>query len=131
MTTDIFLSDFDPDSNHHLVVEACNGAVWAYLLSGEDQKILAHGLVCSQVEPVDEMEEPTDKTMPPPLVKRFANDHSVIPDLTEEQISIEWAGQKANVFIDGILYLAMDIDTRRAQSKSLSLPGRYGFPLED
>ncbi|HVU95416.1 MAG TPA: hypothetical protein VHE34_09335 [Puia sp.] len=131
MPEDLFLSSNDPGSNHYLVVEGDNLAVWAYLLNVEDEKILAHGLVCSRMEPDEELKDPIDRTKPPPLIKRFASSHSIIPDLKEEQMKIEWINQQAKLYIDGILYLVMEVNTRRARCKAVSKPGRYGFPMED
>jgi|GEM_PF-6751183 len=126
---DLFISSYDANSDHHLVIEGDEEAVWAYLLNADNQ-ILLHGFLCSLKEPVDELEIPVDKGKPPPLVKRFANEYSVIPDLKEEQVQVKWSGRRAYVHIDECLYLVVDIDTRRAASKALSKPGQYGFPLE-
>jgi len=131
MAEDIFISSYDSSSDHHLIIEGDAESVWAYLVSGDGQTILTHGFVCSLVQPIDELPEPVDKRKPPPLIKRFASTQSVIPDLREEQISVEWTDQQANVFIDNTLFLVMEIDTRRARCRAISMPGRYGFPLED
>ncbi|HLZ17700.1 MAG TPA: hypothetical protein VKQ08_11695 [Cyclobacteriaceae bacterium] len=131
MPADIFLSDYDPGTNHHLVVESDHCVVWAYLLTGDTQQILMDGIVCSLIEPAEDWGEAIDKTKPPPLLKRFANTYSVLPQLREDQFRIQWTGHEVRVYIDETLYLVMDLHLRTSRSKALSLAGRYGLPLED
>jgi hypothetical protein len=52
-----------------------------------------------------------------------------IENLRADQLSISWINNEVMIFIDGDLYLVLNMEIKTSKSKSLSKTGPYGSPL--
>ncbi|MCF1192029.1 hypothetical protein LRR18_10585 [Mangrovimonas sp. AS39] len=134
----VFLkSKYDYELNKCILVQGDIHSVWAYVIDITDNKdeIEFDGFICSRgtiIQTKDEIETyiNDDQGFAPPLLGDYKNKHSVIKDLVEANIEIEWNNHIVRVLVKGIEYLIMDLKTKKSFSKSISKSGPYGMPLK-
>ncbi|WP_232124628.1 hypothetical protein [Tenacibaculum finnmarkense] len=112
-------------------------SVWAYVIDITDNKdeIEFDGFICSRGTLIQNKEEigtyiNDDQGYAPPLLIEYKNEFSIINDLIESDIKIDWKDNIVRVYMKGIEYLLMDLDTKKSYSKGISKSGPYGIPLE-
>lgn len=134
MTTDIYLSFHLAELDRTLVVEGDGFSVWAYLLNDDDESIDFSGFLCSTgtlVDTDEEVERFIKEGNQPPLLRVFANDLSVINDLSSEDISVDALDDESlAVSIRGKQYLLMDMADKQAYSIAVAQDGPYAYMLE-
>jgi len=88
MQQDIYITSFYENIGRTLILESNTHSLWAYLLAPDSNKIELDGFVCSLIEPPEFIETPTDKTLPPPLIRQYSNNSSFVENLRADQIKI-------------------------------------------
>lgn len=131
-------SEYDYELNKCILVQGDTHSVWAYVIDITDHKdeIEFDGFICSRgtiVQTKDEIEAyiNDDQGFAPPLLTEYKNEHSVIKNLTETDIEIHWNKNIVRVFIKGVEYLKMELETKKSYSKGISKSGPYGIPLKE
>ena len=114
-----------------IVIEEDENSIWVYLMGPDEKSIGMDGFLCSVVEPVDLIDEDfRAKRIPPPLLKKYANEFSFNDSVDPDKLVIEF---DEILFIDIIyedeLLLRMDIKCRKSYSKGLAIDGPYGNKL--
>src|SRR5690606_12792820 len=111
--------------------------VWAYVIDITNNKdeIEFDGFICSRgtiIQTKDEIEAyiNDDQGFAPPLLAEYKNEYSIVNDLVESDIKIDWKHNIVRIFIKGIEYLLMDLDSKKSYSKGISKSGSYGIPLK-
>lgn len=129
-------SRYDYEMNKCVLVQGDIHSVWAYVIDITDNKdeIEFDGFICSRgtlILDEDEIEKyiNDDQGYAPPLLTEYKNEFSIMYDLVESDISIDWENNIVRIFMKGIEYLVMDIDAQKSYSKGISKSGPYGFPL--
>ena len=131
-------SRYDYELNKCILVQGDIHTVWAYVIDITDNKdkIEFDGFICSRgtiVQTKDKIELyiNDNQGFAPPLLAEYKNEHSVIKDLSETNIEIHWEKNIVQVFIKGIEYLKMDLESKMSYSKGISKSGAYGIPLKE
>ena len=134
MGADLYLSYHLAEQNQTLVIEGDGFSVWAYLLQEDDENIDFGGFLCSTgtlVDTDEEVEHFLKEGNQPPLLKEFANEFSIVPDLKSEEITVEsLTAETITVSIRGRQYLLLDVPEKQAYSIAVSQDGPYGYVLE-
>jgi hypothetical protein len=119
-----------------VVVEGDEHSVWAYVLKHSQESIgfELDGFICSLgplIECSDDVKTSIDQCLSPPLLKEYANEFSLQPEIKNEHITIDWHGNEISIKVNGIVFLIMDIENRKSYSKGVSKNGPYGIPLTE
>lgn len=134
----LLTSEYNYEINKCVLVQGDIHSVWAYVIDITDNKdeIEFEGFVCSRgtlIADNSEIEKYInhDQSFAPPLLTEYKNEYSIINDLTESDIKIDWKDDIVKILIKGTEYLKMDLETKISYSKGISKSGPYGIPLEN
>ena len=126
----LFLAFRSTVSGRHSTLEDDGFGVWLYLTSPTDAKPVADCFVYSVVPPTEMLSTPHAETGPPVLLRRFASDVAVQPDIPAKAHRTEFSpdGDSVAVFIRGEPWAFIARNTPRGYSKSLSSVCSFGQP---
>lgn len=126
----LFLSVRCAVSDRHAILEDDGFAVWLYLTSPADTKPAADCLVYSVVPPTEELVTPHGTSGPPILLRRFASEVGLQPEVPANSLCFEFSpdGESVAVFLRGQPWAFIARDERRGYSKSVSAVGPFGQP---
>ena len=126
----LFLSARSTVSGRHAILEDDGFAVLLYLTTPTDTKPAADCFVYSVVPPTDELVTPQDTGGPPILLRRFASERALQPDVPANSHRLEFSpdGHSVAVFIRGEPWAFIARDEPLGHSKSISAAGPFGQP---
>jgi hypothetical protein len=126
----LFLSVRSAVSDRHAILEDDGFAVLLYLTSPTDTKPAADCFVYSVVPPTEELVTPHGTSGPPILLRRFASEVALQPNIPANAHRFEFSpdGHSVAVFIRGEPWAFIARDERRGFSKSISAVGPFGQP---
>jgi hypothetical protein len=126
----LFLSVRSTVSGRHAILENDGFAVLLYLTAPNDTKPAADCFVYSVVPPTEELVAPHGTSGPPILLRRFASEVALQPDVPANSHRFEFSadGHSVAVFIRGEPWAFIARDERRGYSKSISVAGPFGQP---
>ncbi|RCS28225.1 hypothetical protein DUT90_01195 [Polaribacter sp. WD7] len=131
-------SEYNYEMNKCVLVQGDIHSVWAYVIDITDNRdeIEFDGFICSRGTLIDNSNEIEayinhDQGYAPPLLSEYKNEYSIINDLIENDIKIDWKDNIVRILIKGIEYLKMDLDTKMSYAKGISKSGAYGIPLKE
>ncbi len=134
----LFESKYDYEMKKCVLVQGDIHSVWAYVIDITDNKdeIEFDGFICSRGTLIDDSNEIEafinhNQGYAPPLLSEYKNEYSIINDLVGSDIKIDWKHNIIRIFIKGIEYLKMDLETKISYSKGISKNGAYGIPLKE
>lgn len=129
----MYLSYHLAEIGRTLVIEGDGFSVWAYLLQEDDENIDFSGFVCSLgtvVESDAEVERFLKEGNQPPLLQEYANEHSVVKDLSGDEIAVEVLDSNTlMVSVRAKEYLLIDVEEKQCYSIAVSQDGPYGYVL--
>jgi len=125
----IYIKEVNPNNDITLIIEEDIYSIWAYLLN-DTSEIIQDGFICSTghlVNSQEEIKNAIDNGLAPPLLKNFANEHSIQTNLNENDIEFEWQSKdEITVKIYGTKYLRMNIGTNESFCFAINRDGPYG-----
>ncbi|RMG67410.1 MAG: hypothetical protein D6722_13200 [Bacteroidetes bacterium] len=130
------LSQYHPENERTVVVEATEQAVWAYLTEARRGAVTLAGIVCSLMEPLPDLAK-AEAAMaaggPPPLALPFASKEALQPVPSRTDFEIDWneACEAVLIRMREIPWLVMVPSEGAAYSRALVQAGPYGLPWED
>jgi len=126
----IFLSVRSTVSGRHAILEDDGFGVLLYLTTPTDTKPAADCFVYSVVPPTDELVMPQGTGGPPILLRRFASELALQPDVPANSHRFEFSldGHSVAVFVRGEPWAFIARDEPRGYSKSISAVGPFGQP---
>ena len=133
MSADIYLSYHLAEINRTLVIDGDGFSVYAFLLKDDEESIDFDGFICSTgtlVENETEVKRFIQEGNQPPLMKKYANELSVVEDIKAEDIDVEVLDDETlAVSIRGRQYMLMDLAEKQSYSIAVSEDGPYGYML--
>lgn len=127
---EVFHQNQDELSGRFVIVEEDENSIWAYLTFPYEEKIDKDCFLGSRIKiEVAELdfEEYRKKQIPPPLTKKYSTIESHLPNLSEEDISVEWRNNgNAILMINGNPVMFFSDNEDKGFSKSISKNGMYG-----
>lgn len=132
----IFISEVNDNLQRAIVISGDDHSVWAYCMNAEDeQELLFHGFLCSRgtiVTDNNAVEDYIKDDFQPPLIGEYQNAYSIHESLQNSNFVIEWFEELSiiQIYINHVLYLAMDLEDHISYSKSIDKTGPYGVPLD-
>lgn len=126
----LFLSVRSTVSGRHAILEDDGFAVLLYLTAPTDTKPAADCFVYSVVPPTEELVTPHGKSGPPILLRRFASEVALQPDVPANAHRFEFSpdGHSVAVLVRGEPWAFIARDEPRGYSKSISAVGAFGQP---
>ncbi|WP_224999208.1 hypothetical protein [Cesiribacter sp. SM1] len=133
MDTDLYLSFHLAEIGRTLVIDGDGFSVYAFLLKEDDESIDFDGFLCSTgtlVENEAEVARFIQEGNQPPLMKQYANEHSVVKDLKADEVGVEVLDDETlAVSIRGKQYLLLDIAEKQSYTIAVTEDGPYGYVL--
>ena len=125
----IFIDIQDQESKRFIVIEEDKNSIWSYLTFPNEERINKDCFLGSRNEiSIDTFNfKNLDTESPPPITKEYSTTQSHMPDLKQEDVSIEWLSNgNVVLLIKGDLFLFFTKEERKGFSKSVSKNEIYG-----
>lgn len=126
----IFYQNQDEITGRFVVIDEDENSIWAYLTIPFEEQIDKDCFLGSRIKiEIEEFDfkEFKKKRIPPPMTKEFSTGESHLPNLKEEDVSVNW-GKNGDVVIriNGKPFLLFSADEEKGFCKSISKNGMYG-----
>ncbi len=128
----IYISEDLISINKQVVIEEDKYSIWAYVVDKVENKIVLDCFLCTrgtQILNSSKVQEFINQGFAPPLSKMYSNSFSIIEDLAEEDIKINYDEGLIRLNIKDIEYAILDLKNKKSYSKSISNSGPYGHEL--
>jgi hypothetical protein len=125
----IFYTIQDELTGRFVVIDEIEGSIWAYLTFPYENRINKDCFLGSRKEIYIEefnLAKYKEKQSPPPMIKEFSTSKSWLPNLTVDEITIEWESENSIVKIKGEPFLYFTKIDKKGFSKAISKNGMYG-----
>ena len=132
--TNIFIESISPDEKYLCIVESDDYSVWAYLHDIQQNNVIGEAPVCSIVElmELEKFKEFYKGQCAPPLVKGYADEKAIYPNMTNDRLDILWQvnGTSVLVTIDDEPFSMILNNEKLGYSKAIITDGPLGHPWD-
>jgi hypothetical protein len=125
-----FISDQHPQSRRHAILEDDGRTGWLYLTAPDELRPIADVWVYNRASPADHVDR-TDRSRPPPIVKRFAGSGAVVREPERSGWHLRWSvdGETVALERDGAVAALITSGRKRGYSANVLSDSPWGSLL--
>ena len=127
-----YISQQHPKSRRHAVFEDDGTSAWLYLTVPDEPRPVADVFVYNRHPPAEQVAD-SDRSRPPPIVKRFAAPGAVVGAPERSVWGFRWSADGESVALerDGIIVAFIPSGQRRGFSSGIIAQCAWGAPLSE
>lgn len=125
-----YISEQHPSSHRYAVFEDDGASAWLYLTAPDELRPVADVWVYNRHPPAERIDK-SDRSRPPPIVRKFAASNAVVDDPSRSHWHFAWSSDGESVALrrDDLIVAVILSGQRRGCSSAIAAECPWGSPL--